>query len=100
MGLADWFSTFCSNIKVKNSDSISRRYKAITRRLNTGFWTTTSDSSHSLYVGSYGRNTAVNGTSDVGDVDMIFQLPYSVYKQYNKYLITITDFSISQFIIT
>lgn len=82
MGLGDWFSSFCNNIKVKNGESISLRYKAITKRLNTDFWSTTSDTSHSLYVGSYGRNTAVHGTSDV---DMIFQLPYSTYKQYDDY---------------
>lgn len=82
MGLADWFSTFCSNIRVSNIDAISRRYKAITKRLNTDYWDTTSETAHSLYVGSYGRNTATNGTSDV---DMIFQLPFSVFEQYNDY---------------
>lgn len=82
MGLADWFSTFCGNIKVQNGATISSRYKAITKRLNTDFWSTTSETSHSLYVGSYGRNTAIHGTSDV---DMIFQLPYSVYEQYDGY---------------
>jgi len=80
MGLADWFRTFCGNIQVKNKATISTRYKNITKRLNTDFWSTTSDTSHSLYVGSYGRNTAIHGTSDV---DMIFQLPYSVYRQYD-----------------
>ena len=82
MGLADWFSTFCSNIQVQNSGTISTRYKNITHRLNTDFWDTTSDTSHSLYVGSYGRNTAIEGFSDL---DMIFQLPYAVYKQYDEY---------------
>ena len=82
MALADWFKTFCGNIQVQNGAAISRRYKAITKRLNTDFWETDSDTSHSLYVGSYGRNTAIHGTSDV---DMIFQLPYSVYKQYDDY---------------
>ena len=82
MGLASWFSAFCANIQVKNGDSISLRYRAITKRLNTDYWDTTSETSHSLYVGSYGRNTAINGTSDV---DMIFQLPYTVYKQYDGY---------------
>lgn len=82
MGLADWFSSFCGNIQVQNEASISRRYKAITKRLNTDYWNTTSETSHSLYVGSYGRNTAIHGTSDV---DMIFQLPYSVYEQYDGY---------------
>lgn len=82
MGLADWFRVFCSNIQVQDGGTISLRYKAITRRLNTDFWNTTSDISHSLYVGSYGRNTAIQGFSDL---DMIFQLPYSVYERYNGY---------------
>ena len=82
MGLADWFKTFCGNIQVQNGAVISLRYKAMTKRLNTDFWETDSDTSHSFYVGSYGRNTAIHGTSDV---DMIFQLPHSVYKQYDDY---------------
>ena len=82
MGLADWFQTFCGNIQVQNGAVISRRYKAITKRLNTDFWDTNSDTSHSLYVGSYGRNTAINSTSDV---DMIFRLPSSVFQQYDAY---------------
>ena len=82
MGLADWFKTFCGNIQVQNGAVITLRYKAITKRLNTDFWETDSDTSHSLYVGSYGRNTAIHGTSDM---DMIFQLPSSVYKQYDDY---------------
>ena len=83
MGLADWFRTFCGNLRVRNKATISTRYKNITKRLNTDVWSTTSDTSHSLYVGSYGRNTAIHGTSDV---DMIFELPYSVYLQYNAHL--------------
>ena len=82
MGLAQWFSTFCSNIQVGDGSTISTRYKNITRRLNTDFWDTTSETSHSLYVGSYGRNTAIKGFSDL---DMIFRLPFSLYQQYNDY---------------
>lgn len=82
MGLAEWFSTFCANIQVQDGGTISTRYKNITRGLNSDYWTTTSDTAHSLYVGSYGRNTAIQGISDL---DMIFQLPYSVYEQYNNY---------------
>ena len=50
--------------------------------MNTDFWNTSSETSHSLYVGSYGRNTATKGFSDL---DMIFQLPYAVYQQYNNH---------------
>ena len=82
MGLADWFRDFCSNLTVKDGGTISTRYKNITKRLNTDFWDTGSDASHSLYVGSYGRNTAIQGFSDL---DMIFQLPYSEYERYNNY---------------
>lgn len=67
MGLADWFSTFCANIQVQDGGTISIRYKNITRRLNSDYWTTTSDTAHSLYVGSYGRNTAIQGISDLVD---------------------------------
>jgi hypothetical protein len=82
MGLGDWFSTFCSSLQIQSESTISGRCKAITRRLNTDFWDTTSDVSHSLYVGSYGRNTAIEGFSDL---DILFQLPYSLYQKYNGY---------------
>lgn len=80
MGLADWFNTFCKNLQIQDGGTISDRYKAMTRRLNTDFWDTTSDTTHSLYVGSFGRNTAIDGFSDL---DMLFQLPYKMWEQYN-----------------
>jgi hypothetical protein len=82
MGLADWFSEFNSNLAVRDGGTISTRYKAITRRLNTDFWTTDSETAHSLYAGSYGRNTAIQGFSDL---DMIFQMPAGMYQQYSSY---------------
>lgn len=83
MSVADWFKTFCSNCSVSNATTISSRYKSITRRLNTEYWNNYSDTSNSLYVGSYGRNTAANGISDI---DMTFRLPYSQYEKYNNYV--------------
>ena len=82
MGPAYWFRTFCTNIQVKNGGTISTRYKEITRRLNSDFWDTISDTSHSLYVGSYGRNTAIDAFSDL---DMVFELPASLYHKHNRY---------------
>jgi hypothetical protein len=84
MGLADWFSDFDSKLTVQDGGTISNRYKSITKRLNTSYWNTTSDTSHSLYVGSYGRNTAIRGFSDL---DMVFELPSALYYQYDKYLV-------------
>jgi hypothetical protein len=82
MGLADWFQEFCGKLQVTKVATISDRYHSITRRLNTDFWDTLSDSSHGLYVGSYGRNTAIDSISDI---DMIFQLSYAIYQQYDAH---------------
>ena len=82
MGLAEWFETFCSNIRVRDRSTISTRYRSITSRLNTDFWRSNSQTSHSLYVGSYGRSTATRGFSDL---DMIFGLPWAKYSQYDKH---------------
>lgn len=81
MGVAEWFNSFCWNFKVQQEDDISNRYRAITRRLNTDFWGTVSENAHSLYVGSYGRNTAI----DFSDIDMIMELPSDLYYQYDGY---------------
>ena len=83
MGLGEWFSGFCSNLNVSDGGTISNRYKNITSRLNQDFWNTKSDVAHSLYVGSYGRNSAIRGFSDL---DLLFQLPYAEYQKYNAYL--------------
>ena len=82
MECAGWFRAFCANIHVQNKATISVRYRKITKRLNTDFWSNYSNTAHSLYVGSYGRSTAIHGTSDV---DMIFELPYSVCEQYHRH---------------
>lgn len=82
MSISTWFYEFNQNLKIQNGESISRRYATITRRLNTDFWTTSSDIAHSHYVGSYGRRTATNGISDV---DMIFELPSDLYYRFNGY---------------
>ncbi len=83
MSISTKFETFNKNIKISqdNQNKISSRYKQITKRLNLDFWRTDSETSHSLYVGSYGRDTDIH----VSDVDMLFQLPYEVYEKYNNY---------------
>ena len=83
MGVAEKFKKFNEDIRISNSDidNISYRYKRITKQLNKDFWDNESDTSHSLYVGSYGRDTDIH----VSDIDMLFRLPYSVYEQYKNY---------------
>ena len=82
MGIGEQFRAYCSNLNTLPTSTISSRYASITRRLNTDFWVTNSDSAHSLYVGSYGRNTSIRGASDI---DVVFWLPWSLFRQYDDY---------------
>lgn len=83
MSINEKFTLFCNNIKMSKEDldSISDRYHKITRRINLEYWNSDSNNNHSLYVGSFGRDTEILGS----DIDMLVQLPYSVYEKYNKY---------------
>ncbi|MEH1815672.1 MAG: hypothetical protein V7K26_12565 [Nostoc sp.] len=83
MSTFDKFNRFCSNILI-NSDSVTKisyRYKRITKQLNKDFWNSQSETQNSLYVGSYGRDTDIH----TSDIDMLFILPYTVYKQFDNY---------------
>lgn len=85
MGISEKFSTFCSNLRMNAAvvSNVQYRYRRITKRLNTDFRDIYffGAYAHSLYVGSYGRGTAIH----VSDIDMIIELPYSTYQQYNSY---------------
>lgn len=78
---ANLFEQFRANLQVGNSDAISTAYSEITKRLNKDFWGIESDSQHCLQVGSYGRHTAIR---DVSDLDMVFELPQSVYDRLSR----------------
>lgn len=84
MGVAEDFAAFRANYLIPNdvTESISYRYKRITRQLNTDFRSTTSDTANSLYIGSYGRDTAARGVSDL---DIGYVLPASLYAKYDAY---------------
>lgn len=82
MSVATKFTALTNNLNITNSDTISNRYKSITKRLNIDFWDSTSETDHSRYVGSVGRGTAIKGASDI---DMIMQLPKAIYDKYNAY---------------
>ena len=84
MSVAEEFRVFNDACKIPADKigSIAYRYQRITRQLNRDFWTTESETAHSLYTGSYGRDTAAKGISDL---DMGFVLPYKVYQQHHAY---------------
>ena len=56
---------------------ISSRYKRMTTAVNCEFWGTSSDTANSLYVGSYGRGTAISDS----DLDILVSLPRSEYER-------------------
>lgn len=84
MTVADNFRAFRANYLIPTATvgSVSTRYKRITKQLNKDFWSTESETAHSLYVGSYGRDTAADGVSDL---DVAFTLPNSIYHQYDAH---------------
>ena len=67
------FDTLCSRLRFSDDDqnTISTRYHAITKRINTDFWGSSSDVNHSFYVGSYGRDSEIY----TSDIDMLVVLP-------------------------
>ena len=58
-------------------NTISLRYKTVTKAINSSLWGISSDTSHSFYVGSYGRGTAI----DTSDIDVLVEVPQSFYVQ-------------------
>lgn len=59
---------------------ISKRYKAITSAVNSEFWNIPSEQQHSMYVGSYGRGTAI----ETSDLDVLVSLPKEKYQHYDS----------------
>ena len=76
------FQLFRDNLKVANAGDISTAYSNITTRLNKDFWDKDSELLHRRQIGSYGRQTAIHGISDL---DMAFELPWALYEKYRDY---------------
>lgn len=83
MGLIDDFGTFCGNIQLDNLDDMKKTTGEIAKKLNKNYYYLTDEKEEHMYiVGSVGRNTAISGNSDL---DILFDLPESVYKKYDDY---------------
>lgn len=65
-------------ISKETRQTISYRYHVITKAINKTFWNSEDDTKHSMYVGSYGRSTAIK----TGDIDILVELPRSMYKTF------------------
>lgn len=65
-----------------NTSTITGRYERITNQLNYDFYGYESKIYHSIYSGSYGRDTGINGLSDL---DMIFWLGWDRHANYDSH---------------
>ena len=84
MSVATYFNSFCNDLLIGTTlrSTISTRYLNICTRLNKDFWNVDTTSG-GRYIGSFGRNTA---TGWISDIDMLFEMPWSTYTHYNKYI--------------
>lgn len=73
---------FIDNLAIQNIDDIFVTFRGVTKKCNQAFWNSESEKDHATKVGSFGRGTAINGTSDL---DMLFVLPDELYTQYDEY---------------
>lgn len=82
MGINTWFKEFHESIYM-TTDVVSKvrlRYKSITKRINEEYWNSSSETYHSLYVGSYGRGTAIYAS----DIDIVVELPWTVKTRFDS----------------
>lgn len=66
-------------IPLEQRQLIAKRYHTVTSAMNSEFWSSNSEIANSLYVGSYGRNTAI----DTSDIDILVILPEQEYQRYD-----------------
>lgn len=81
MSVNSRFTKFISNIELTEIQKVSgaeRREKVI-EALNRHYWASSSKTANSKYVGSWGKLTRVR---PLRDVDVLFQLPISVYNRF------------------
>lgn len=85
MGVGEWFAEFCRDLRIgsERRSSIAYRTERITAQLNWDFRSLDSKTANRFYVGSYGRATAI---PSVSDVDLLYELPVALYRQYDDYV--------------
>lgn len=59
---------------------ISKRYHKITEKINKELWNIDNSTLHSIYVGSYGRNTAIK----TSDIDILIEVPEKYFNIFNS----------------
>ncbi len=79
---SDEFPKFLDNLVLKKEEEMLTTFKGVVKKLNQIYWKSDSEKDHAYQVGSYGRYTAIDGSSDL---DMLFVLPDELFKQYDEH---------------
>lgn len=81
-GVGAKFDRFLSNIQLTKtqSDDAITKHTGVRKTLHAAYYSSPYESSTSLLVGSYGKDTAVRPPSDI---DILFRIPSSRFSQYD-----------------
>lgn len=78
----DEFPKFLDNLVLKKEEEMLITFRGVVKKLNQIYWKSDSEKEHAHQVGSYGRSTSIDGSSDL---DMLFVLPNELFKQYDEH---------------
>ncbi|MFZ5751357.1 MAG: SMODS domain-containing nucleotidyltransferase [Pseudomonadota bacterium] len=83
MSVGSRFDAFLGNISLTDPQKTAgaERRASVIKALNSHYWGSSSDTENSKYVGSWGKFTRIRPPRDV---DVLFQLPVSVYEKYQN----------------
>lgn len=83
MGVSERFSSFLSNISLTEEQRKAggERRESVVAKLNNKYWSTSSGTANSKYVGSWGKATRIRPPRDV---DVLFELPSGVYQRFEQ----------------
>lgn len=82
MSLQTDFKIFVSNISSLDFDDIDTKYNGITKKLNSHYYESDSETDNSKKVGSIGRGTAIKGISDL---DTLYEIPEERFNDFKHY---------------
>ncbi|WP_415302440.1 nucleotide-binding domain-containing protein [Clostridium perfringens] len=83
MSLENDFKEFIEKLEPTNIEEMKITVGEIAKKLNCSYYGVNGDKESNIYiVGSIGRTTAIDGVSDL---DIIFDLPKSIYEKFNSY---------------
>lgn len=80
--MAERFRAFLSNLAIDNQDVITEKTKAVARAINQQYWHMRSDTRNIHFLGSYGRDTAIKGLTNI---NLLAVLPPAVYKRFQAH---------------